>query len=93
MKIKISRSFSNKLANQVKYISKDKPQAARKFKNDILRRIQKISEMPYGNRQSIYFEDKNIRDLIFKGYTIVYRVKIRESIIEVFGFIKHEEKL
>ena len=50
-----------------------------------------LSQFPYKNKQSIFFDDQNIRDLIFKGYIIVYRVK--ESEIEVFGFIKYEEKL
>ena len=35
MKIKILQSFSFKLADQVEYIAKDKPVAARKFKNEI----------------------------------------------------------
>lgn len=46
MKIKILKSFSLKLANQVEYIAKDKPQAARKFKTDILRVIKELSKMP-----------------------------------------------
>ncbi|MFD2292172.1 type II toxin-antitoxin system RelE/ParE family toxin [Mariniflexile gromovii] len=73
MKIKILKSFSIKLADQVEYIAKDKPEAARKFKVDILKAISGIAELPYGNKKSIYFEDSTIRDLTFKGYTIVYR--------------------
>jgi hypothetical protein len=46
--------------------------------------------MPYAYRKSIYFNDKNIRDLIFKGYTIVFR--ITENKIEIFGFVKYQEK-
>ncbi len=93
MKIKILKSFSLKLADQVEYITRDKPQAARKFKTDILRVIKELSKMPYKNKPSIYFNDVSIRDLAFKGYTIVYRIKTAERIIEVFGFIKYKEKL
>jgi hypothetical protein len=39
-------------------------------------------------RKSIYFENSNIRDLIFKGYTVVFR--INEEQIEVFGFVKYQ---
>jgi len=40
-------------------------------------------------RKSIYFDDDSIRDLIFKGYTVVFR--INNSQIEVFGFVKFQE--
>ena len=49
--------------------------------------------MPYKNKKSIYFDDSNIRDLIFKGYTIVYRIKPEMKVVEVFGLIKYEENL
>ncbi|CAL68099.1 type II toxin-antitoxin system RelE/ParE family toxin [Christiangramia forsetii] len=93
MKIRILEGFSLKLALQLEYIARDKPEAARKFKNDILSLIKRIPSMPYIHRQSIYFEDENIRELIFKGYKIVYRIKIQKNLIEVFGFIKDEAKL
>jgi len=93
MKIKILQSFSFKLADQVEYIAKDKPVAARKFKNEILFLLKQIPKNPFSNRKSIYFDNTNIRDLIFKGYVIVYRVNISKEIIEVFGFIKYQEKL
>ena len=79
------------MTNSIKFIAKDKPTAARKFKKDILAKIKSISSNPYLFRKSIYFEDNSIRDLIFKGYTIVFRIK--EKQIEVFGFVKYQEKL
>jgi plasmid stabilization system protein ParE len=93
MKIKILKSFSLRLADQVEYIAKDKPNAARKFKTDILKQIKALNKMPYKNKPSIYFNDASIRDITFKGYTIVYRIKTTENVIEVFGFIKYKEKL
>jgi len=93
MKIKILQSFSFKLANQVEYIAKDKPVAARKFKNEILFLLKQIPKNPYLNRKSIYFDDSNIRDLIYKGYVIVYRINILKDRIEIFGFIKYQDKL
>lgn len=93
MKIKILKSFSIKLADQVEFIAEDKPIAARNFKKDILNSIKDLNKQPYKQRKSIYFKDENIRDLIFKGYTIVYRIKTKENIIEVFGFVKYRERL
>ena len=40
MKIKILHAFSLKLADQVEYIAKDKPQAARIFKKDLLQAVK-----------------------------------------------------
>lgn len=93
MKIKTLKSFSYKLADQVEYIAEDKPFAARKFKKDVLNLLKELEVLPYKQRKSIYFDDENIRDLIYKGYTIVYRIKPEEKIIEVFGFIKYKEFL
>lgn len=90
MKLKITKSFRDKLNNQIEYIAKDKPIAARKFKNDILKLIEEIPKMPYIYRKSIFFDRTDIRDLIFKGYVIVYKVGENNGIIEVFGFAKYE---
>ena len=91
MNLKISKSFRDRLAAQVEYIARDKPSAARKFKSEVLERIKEISEMPYKHRKSIFFNREVIRDLIFKGYVIVYKVDEQSQLIEVFGFTKYEE--
>ena len=49
--------------------------------------------MPFKFRQSIYFQDENIRDLIFKGYTIVYRVDAIKEIITIIGIKKCQDDL
>ena len=90
MKIKVLRSFRDKLNHQVEFIAQDKPDAARKFKTELLRRIKEIPQMPLKNRKSIFFERDEIRDLVFKGYIIVYRINYDDDSIEVFGFTKFE---
>lgn len=90
MRIKVLKSFRDKLNHQVEFIAKDKPGAARKFKTEILRRIKEIPHMPLKNRKSIFFEKDEIRDLVFKGYIIVYRINNEDNSIEVFGFTKFE---
>lgn len=72
MKIKVLKSFRDKLNHQVEFIAKDKPGAARKFKTEILRRLKEIPKMPLKNGKSIFFEKDEIRDLIFKG--LYYRL-------------------
>jgi len=91
MRLKISESFRDKLNEQVNFIAKDKPSVARKFKSEIIKRIREIPQMPFKNRKSIFFERRDIRDLIYRGYIIVYKINDKEKTIEVFGFTKYED--
>ena len=91
MKLRILTSFGDKLYDQVDYIAQDKPGAARKFKSDILKRIKEIPKMPYADRRSIFFDREDIRDLIFKGYIVVYKIDDKEGIITIFGFTKYKD--
>ena len=93
MRLRITKSFRDKLNEQIKYIAQDKPDTARKFKTRILQGINNISKMPYMNRKSIFFERDDIRDLIIKGYIIVYKINKKEKSIEVFGFTKFQDNL
>jgi len=90
MKIKITKAFKNKLNLQVDFIAHDKPAAAQKFKDDILVQLSGLINMPYSKRKSMFFNDDNIRDLIFKGYIIVYKIDKKEDVIIVFGFNKYK---
>ena len=74
MKIRYKASFINRLEKQIEYIAKDNPQAAINFRDELMERIQQILQNPYLYRKSVYFNDPSIRDLIFKGYTIVFRI-------------------
>lgn len=91
MRLRILKSFRDKLNDQVDYIAKDKPAAARRFKSDVIKRIKSIPRMPYANRKSIFFDREDIRDLVFKGYVIVYKIDNEKKIIDVFGFTKYED--
>jgi len=88
MKIFFKDTFVIRLEKQLDYIALDSPANARRFKNDLLKMIINIPSNPLKNRKSIWFDDQNIRDLIFKGYTVVYR--INNNTIEVFGFVKYQ---
>ncbi len=90
MKIVYKESFVIRFEKQLEFIKKDNPTAARNFKKELLKRIKSILLNPYLYRKSIYFNDISIRDLIFNGYTIVF--KIAEKRVEVFGFVKFQEK-
>jgi plasmid stabilization system protein ParE len=89
MKVNLRESFQIRLLRQLEYIAIDNPVAARKFKNDLFKIINDLPKIALACRKSIYFDDENIRDLIFKGYTIVFRIS--EETIDVFGFVKYQQ--
>ncbi|WP_379966929.1 type II toxin-antitoxin system RelE/ParE family toxin [Epilithonimonas sp. UC225_85] len=91
MRVETTTEFRRKVARQIKYISFDKPNATKNFKNIIFSEIKKLKEMPYKNKQSKFFDDENIRELIIKGYSIIYIVEKEDKKIVVFGFHKWEE--
>lgn len=93
MKIRFSDGFVDALLDQVDYIAKDKPSAARKFKNDLLKNLTKDLKQPFNYRKSIYFEEELVRDYIFKGYTIVFKINMEKQTLIVFGFIKYKASL
>jgi hypothetical protein len=42
-----------------------------------------LPNFPYKYKQSIYFDDENIRDMTFKKYTITYEVNLENNTIEI----------
>ncbi len=94
MTIKFSKVFQLDLLDQVRYIYKDKPRAALKFRKDLIKNIKKDLKHPFYFKESIYSKgDKNIRDYIFKGYISVYKIDVEQNSILVFGFIKYRNSL
>jgi plasmid stabilization system protein ParE len=93
MKVSFEAKFIERLNDQVRYISKDKPQAARKFKSDLIKKIRKDLKQPFHFKKSIYYKKENIRDYVFKGYTCVYEIDVDQDVIIVFGFIKYKNSL
>ena len=93
MKVILNKKYISDLNRQVSYISKDKPLAAKKFKQDLILNLKKDLQFPFHFKKSIYFENELIRDYIFKGYTSVYRINEPENTVELFGFIKHKNRL
>jgi len=83
MKIVYNAIFKTELKNILTYIAKDKPSASLNFKNELKAYIKEIPDNPFKYRPSFYFNDKNIRDMTFMGYTIVYEVNFEKESIEI----------
>ena len=83
MQIIYKKSFENQLLHIIDYISKDKISASINFANELEKLISLIPDNPFKYKQSIYFNNKNIRDMQYKGYTINYKVNFEKGLIEV----------
>jgi len=90
MKIIYKETFVVRLEKQLKYISENSPKSAKKLKTEFIQRIKTIPDNPYLFKKSIYFENDSVRDLIHKGFTIVFR--INKNQIEIFGLTRFQEK-
>ena len=89
MKIKFTLKFKTLLEDQIRYISSDKPIAAKKFKKDLLSNLKKDLKCPFHYKKSIYSDDENVRDYVFKGYTNVYKFEIDLETVLVIAILKH----
>ncbi len=67
----------------VEYIAKDKKSAAIRFVKELKKQVNNLTNFPYKYRVSYYHNDKNTRDMIFKGYTIIYRISQEKQLIEI----------
>ena len=93
MIVSISNEFLKLLTEQVRYIYKDKPRAALKFRKDLLKNIKKDLKQPFHFKKSRYIDNENIRDYVFKEYVVIYEVDVENKIVSVFGFIKYKDSL
>ena len=88
MKIKYSDDSKLNLIKIKKFIKIDSVNAANRFIAKLKFAIEGLDNFPYKYRKSIYFEDENIRDMVFNGYTIIYKIdKIKQQIkiLEIFN--------
>ncbi|MHB0993170.1 MAG: hypothetical protein B7Y23_03150 [Sulfurovum sp. 16-42-52] len=76
-------TFSSELKQILEYIAQDKPSASMKFKNDLKESLNLLLNNPTMHRESIYFQDKNMRDMVHRGYTVVYRIRPIKKEIEI----------
>lgn len=93
MTIVRSQAYTKALQDTMQFISRDSKTRALNFKHELDIHIGNLYIMPFKFRKSIYFDDENIRDLIFKGYTIVYKIDIAKSKITIVGLRNTQEGL
>ncbi len=92
MKIVESDEYKTRLREITNFIKKDKKSVAISFAKDLRKSIKDLNNFPFKFRKSIYFDDKNIRDMIFKGYTIVYEINVDEDLIIILNIFNKNKR-
>ena len=77
MQINRSKKFKNEFREIILFIAQDKKTSAKDFKNSINKVMDNLIKFPYKYRRSIYFNDKNIRDMVFRGYTNQLKTRLK----------------
>lgn len=83
MEIIYNPIFEQQAIEIVEYIAQDKPSVAIEFALTLEQKILQIPDFPFQYRPSNYFDNSNIRDMIYKKHTIVYEVNLENNTIEI----------
>ena len=92
MKIVYNPTFTRHFIIIEDYITENSFNSANKFKSRLKVKIESIPNFPYKFRKSLYYEDENIRDYIFKGYTIPYLIDTEKDQILILDIFKWMDK-
>jgi len=92
MEIIYEEQFKCALNEIVSYIAKDKLSASINFKKNLKSKIETIIDNPKMYRASLYYPHENYRDLIFKGYTTIYKIDEIEGVIKILDIFKWIER-
>ena len=93
MIIEKSRDFERDLDNVLDFIAEDSIDRALDFLSELEEKLAGLPCMPYKFRPSIYFDDDDIRDYIFKGYVIPYLIDKTMDRIILLGIVKYRKIL
>ena len=87
-KIIIATRFQQELNEILDFIALQSLDEARKFKNGLYAKIATLALMPRRCRRNLVANDENVRDLIYKGYVVVFGVDDDKACVEVLGIYK-----
>ena len=72
MRIEITKDFRSYLEGQVRCISKDKPEAARKFKSDLIKKFRKDLKYPYLFTKGRFILQMTTSEIMFLKATLLF---------------------
>lgn len=91
MRVIKSPRFDAEIEHIIDFISEDSPRRALRFYNELLNKLEAIPSNPYRYRKRPKINDKNIRELIFKGYTVPFYIDTAHEVIVILGIFSTNE--
>jgi toxin ParE1/3/4 len=91
MQIVKDEIFIKSLQNILDYVASDNLIYAIDFYDNLNIEVEKIPNMPFKFRQSLFHNDKNIRDLVFKNYVTPYLIDEHKNMIVILNIFKCRE--
>ena len=85
MKLEKLARFNKELEVIVLFIAEDSPNRALEFYNEQIAKIEQIPFSPLIYRKRENSNDENVRELIFKGYTVPFLIDREEDKIVILG--------
>ena len=92
MKIIKERRYLIELQSILSTIAKDGISRAKNFENELNEKITSLKDFPLMYRESIFYQDRRVRDLIYKGYVIPYLVDNDKNQIAILDIFKWKDK-
>jgi len=92
MQIVKEETFLTSLQTIMNFIAKDSINRALDFEEKLREKLETLDNFPYKCRQSIYFENEEIRDYIFMGYVVPYFIDVHNDRIVILDIIKYQSK-
>lgn len=86
------QEYSTALKTIILFISKDSRSRALNFKSQLDAQINELVNFPYKFQQSKNYDDEDVRDMTFKGYTVTYLIENEKSRIFILDIYKWIEK-
>jgi plasmid stabilization system protein ParE len=93
MKIQFTAGFSLAAQKVTSYIAQDKPSVAWRFYNELTLKIEMFASFPEMYPISKHTNNPSVRDMVFKGYTIVYQIDAESDTIKVLDLFKWQDKI
>ncbi|MBE0514285.1 type II toxin-antitoxin system RelE/ParE family toxin [Sulfurimonas sp.] len=91
MLIDTSHRYEIELNKILDFIGKDNPKNALNFAKKLEAKINDLPHFPYKCRQSLKSKDNNLRELVFYGYVIPYRLNTKQQRVEILGIFSENE--
>ena len=80
-----SDRFKDELEVVVDFIALDSVHRALAFYDEIIAKISQIPQTPFIHRKRPSLNDDNVRELIYKGYTVPFEIDIKNNKIIILG--------